>query len=232
MGPARGFAVHSVLRDNYFTEPYSRPKHVKLIAMTAKKPLTLKQALPWMLLIGGIIAAIASIALSVEVYQRLKDPSYVPVCNLNPVLSCTSVADSSQSHAFGFPNYYLGIGGYAAIATIGAVLLTGVKLSKKFWQIFIGGLTFATIFLHWLIYETLYDIGSLCIFCMIVWAVTIPMFWYVLVYNVREGNIRIPQKIKRPADFLVRHHSDVAVLWFVIIVGLILKRFWYYFGNL
>lgn len=208
------------------------PTHVKLIPMTMFKNLTLKQALPWILLVGGIIATIASIALSVEVYQRLKDPNYIPVCNLSPILSCTSVADSTQSHAFGFPNYYLGIAGYAAIATVGAVMLAGAKLSKRFWQLFMGGLVFATAFLHWLIYETLYDIGSLCIFCMIVWAVTIPMSWYTLVYNIREGNIKVPKRIKRFVDFAIRHHTDAVVLWFVIVIALILKRFWYYWSTL
>lgn len=200
--------------------------------MISRKKWTLASALPWILLIGGIVATIASIALSVEVYQRLKDPSYVPVCNLNPILSCTSVADSHQSEAFGFPNYYLGIGGYAAISTVGAVLLFGAKLNKKFWKVFLGGLAFAVLFLHWLIFETLYRIGSLCIFCMVVWAITVPLFWYTLIYNIQIGNIKVPKKIKAIVDFIVRHHGDVVLLWFVIIIGLILKRFWYYWSGL
>lgn len=197
-----------------------------------KSKWTLARALPWILLIGGIIAMAASIALSVEVYQRLKNPSYVPICNLNPILSCTSVADSHQSEAFGFPNYYLGIGGYAAIATVGAVLLTGAKLSKRFWRMLLGGLVFSAAFLHWLIFETLYRIGSLCIFCMVVWAVSIPLFWYTLIYNIQIGNIKVPKKLRRPVDFMARHHGDFLLLWFVIIIGLILKRFWYYWSTL
>lgn len=206
--------------------------HVKLIPMTKFKALTLKQALPWVLLIGGIIATLASIALSVEVYQRLKDPSYVPVCNLNPVLSCTSVADSAQSHAFGFPNYYLGTAGYAAIATIGAVMLAGAKLSKRFWKLFMLGMIFAVGFVHYLIFETLYDIGALCIFCMVVWTVTIPMFWYSLIHLVESKVFVLPKKHKKITDFIIRHHTDAIVLWFVVIIGLIIKRFWYYWSTL
>ena len=192
----------------------------------------LSTVLPWMLLIGGLIAMAASIMLSVEVFDRLKNPHFVPICNLNPVLSCTSVADSSQSHLFGFPNYFIGIAGYAAVAAIGAALLAGAKFERWLWRTVEAGLLFAISFLTWLQYETIYRIGALCIFCMVVWAVTIPVFWYTSLYNLREGNIKTPTRLRGLAAFAQRHHGDVVILWFVIIVGLILKRFWYYWSTL
>lgn len=197
-----------------------------------KKDRSLSAALPWLLLIGGTIALIASVMLSVEVFDRLKNPHYVPVCNLSPILSCTSVADSRQAHAFGFPNYFIGIAGYAAVAAIGTVLLAGARLKRWFWRLVQAGLTFAIVFLTWLQYQTLYRIGALCVFCMIVWAATIPMFWYTLLYNLEAGHIGTPARLKRPAAFLRRHHGDVVVLWFLIIIALILKRFWYYWSTL
>lgn len=175
---------------------------------------------------------IASIALSVEVFSRLKDPAFVPICNLSPILSCTSVADSPQSEAFGFPNYFLGIAGYAAVVTIGAVLLAGAQLKRWFWVLANVGLLLATLFLHWLIFQTLYRIGALCIFCMVVWAMTIPMFWYSFLYSLREGHIRLPASLKRPAGFASRHHADILLAWFVLIIALVLKRFWYYWSGL
>ncbi len=192
----------------------------------------LKRVLPWLLLLCGLIAMAASIMLSIEVFNRLKDPHYVPVCNLNPVLSCTSVADSSQSHLFGFPNYFIGIAGYAAVAAIGAALLAGAQFKRWFWRVIEVGLLLAVFFLSWLQFETLYRIGALCIFCMIVWAVTIPAFWYTTLFNLREGHIGTPRKLSRAVAFAQKHHVDILILWFVIIIALILKRFWYYFGNL
>jgi uncharacterized membrane protein len=192
----------------------------------------LHRVLPWLLLIGGLIAMAASIMLSVEIFDKLKNPSYVPVCNLNPVLSCTSVADSSQSHLFGFPNYFIGIAGYAAAAAIGTALLAGAKFKRWFWQIVEAGLLFAIGFLSWLQFETLYRIGALCIFCMIVWAVTIPMFWYTTLYNFRAGNLKTPKKLTSAVSFAQKHHGDIILLWFLIIIALILKRFWYYWSTL
>lgn len=174
----------------------------------------------------------ASLLLTIEVFNRLKDPSYMPVCNLNPIISCTNVADSPQSHVFGFPNYFLGIAGYAGVATIGAAILAGASFKRRFWQLINGGLLLAIVFLHWLIFETLYRIGALCIFCMIVWVMTIPMFWYTTLYNLREGNIKTPKKIVHIVSFARRHHGDILLAWFVIIIGLVAKRFWYYWSSL
>lgn len=174
----------------------------------------------------------ASMALSIEVFNRLKDPNFVPVCNLNPVLSCTSVADSSQSHLFGFPNYFLGIVGYAAIATVGLAMLAGAHFKKWFWKIFEAGMVFAFLFMTWLQFETLYRIGALCLFCMVLWVFTWPMFWYTTLYNLRTGNIRVPKKLTGVNSFIQRHHGDILILWYVIIIALMLKRFWYYWQTL
>jgi uncharacterized membrane protein len=195
--------------------------------------LTLEQCLPWLLLIGGLIALIASVLLSIEIFDRLKNPSYVPACNLSPILSCTSVADSTQAHAFGFPNYFIGIAGYAAVATIGAALLAGASLERWFWRAVEAGMAFAFAFITWLQFETLYRIGALCVFCMIVWAVTGPMFWYTTLYNLEAGNApkKVTAKFPRAIGFARRHHGDILLLWFLVIIALVLKRFWYYWST-
>jgi uncharacterized membrane protein len=202
------------------------------LARAAEKNTKLERYLPWLMIIAGLVAMIASVMLSIEVFDRLKNPSFVPVCNLNPVLSCTSVADSSQAHAFGFPNYFIGIAGYAAVTAIGLAALAGGRFKKWFWQVVEAGLLLATLFITWLQFETLYRIGALCLFCMIVWVATIPTFWYVTLYNLRVGNIKTPKPLQRAVGFANRHHGDILVLWFVIIIALILKRFWYYWSTL
>jgi uncharacterized membrane protein len=200
--------------------------------MAKKHTLTLERTLPWILLIGGIIGTLASLFLTIEVFDKIKNPHYVPPCNLNPILSCTSVADSAQAHAFGFPNYFIGIAGYAVLATIGVALLAGGIFKRWFWLGIEAGLIFAIGFITWLQFQTLYRIGALCIFCMIVWTVTGPMFWYTSLYNLRAGHIKTPEKLKRASAFSQRHHGDILLLWFLLVIGLILKRFWYYWSTL
>lgn len=195
---------------------------------------TLEKTLPWLLLIGGIIVTLASAALANEVFQRLQNPNYTPACNLNPIFSCTSVADSKQAHVFGLPNYFIGIAGYAAVATIGGALLAGAKFKKWFWRTLETGMIFAFLFMSWLQYQTLYRIGALCLFCMVLWAFTGPMFWYTTLYNLESGHAPkfISSKFPRAIAFARRHHADILIAWFVLIIALILKRFWYYWSGL
>jgi hypothetical protein len=67
---------------------------------------------------------------------------------------------------------------------------------------------------------------------MIVWVVTITAFWYVTLYNHDQKYIRLPKgKLQSAHDWVRRHHLDILILWFLIIAGLILKHFWYYYGR-
>jgi uncharacterized membrane protein len=209
----------------------ARQNSPKAKAEPKKTGWTLDGFLPWLLLIGGAIALMASVMLSVEVFDRLKNPHFVPICNLNPVLSCTSVADSTQAHAFGFPNYFIGIAGYAVTAAIGMAMLAGARFARWFWRLVEIGLLFSVAFVTWLQFQTLYRIGALCIFCMVVWACTIPMFWYTTLYGFQKGHISTPGWFVRPLAFIRRHHFDILILWFLIIIALILKRFWYYWHT-
>jgi uncharacterized membrane protein len=112
---------------------------------SVKRPWTLESVMPWLLAIGGAIGTLASLLLTIEVFDRLKNPHFVPICNLNPVLSCSSVADSHQAHAFGFPNYFIGIAGFAAVATIGVAMLAGGVFKRWFWRLTEVGLLFGSL---------------------------------------------------------------------------------------
>lgn len=199
---------------------------------STKKQWTLQAVLPWLLIVAGIIALIASFELTIEKFNILKNPSYNPVCNINPIFSCKSVTNSGQAEVFGFPNQIIGIIGYSVVVTIGAALLAGAKFKKWFWRALSSGMLLAVVFVHWMIFQALYRIGALCLFCMFAWATTIPMFWYVTLYNLREGNIKIPKRLKPAVGFAQKHHGDILLVWFLIIFALILKRFWYYWSSL
>jgi len=202
------------------------------VTKTKQNNLSLPTVLPWLFIVLGSIAMLASLLLSIEVFDRLKNPGYVPICNLNPILSCVSVADSNQSHIFGFPNYFLGIAAYASIVTVGLSMLAGAKFKRWFWQAVQTGITLALIFITWLQFQSLYRIGALCIFCMVVWAMTGPLFWYTTLYNLRAGHIKTPTRLKGLVVFAQHYHLEILLAWFLIIISLILQRFWYYWSSL
>ncbi len=183
------------------------------------------------LVVGGFLGIFAALSLSLDEIKLLKNPSFQPTCNLNPLLSCTSVISSNQAKAFsGVPNPYLGLIGFGVVVAVGMAIFAGAKFKKWYWQGLLIGTTFGLLFVHWLFFQTVYNIGKLCLYCMLTWIVTIALFWYTLLMNYRQGFLPIPKRARKFADFISRHHFDILIVWYLIIAGLILNHFWYFFG--
>ncbi len=191
-----------------------------------------RPGLPWLYVIGGLIGLVAATALSIEKFEQLKDPGYIPTCSINPVLSCGSVMNTAQAAVFGFPNPFIGIGAFAAVAAAGAALLAGLRAPRWYWLGLQLGTTLGVVFVHWLIYQSLYEIGALCPYCMVVWTVTIPMFWYTTLYNLEHGHLPTPRGWRGGVLAIGRFHSVVLTLWYLAVIVLVLIRFWYYWSTL
>lgn len=197
----------------------------------ATKESKWQKAYPYILIVGGLLGIFAALSLSLDEIKLLKNPGFQPVCNLNPLLSCTSVISSHQAKAFAsIPNPYIGLAGFAIVVTVGMAILAGAKFKKWFWQGLLLGTTFGVSFVHWLIFQSVYNIGKLCLYCMLVWTVTIALFWYTLLYNLREGHIKTPAVLKKVVAFAQANHIGILFLWYLTIAVLIVHRFWYFFG--
>ncbi|HUD10249.1 MAG TPA: vitamin K epoxide reductase family protein [Candidatus Saccharimonadales bacterium] len=199
-------------------------------AHTSKKK-TFTKVLPYILIIAGVIGLIAAAVLTYDHNKIAQNPNYIPSCNLNPIIACGTVIRSTQAQAFHFPNPYIGLVVFPVLVTVGMTLLAGAKFKRWFWLGLEGGTIFGLGFIHWLFFETVYRIHALCPYCMAVWVVTITTFWYVTLYNLQAGHIKLPPKLLPLQSFLVRHHLDILILWFLVIAALILKHFWYYYGH-
>ncbi len=197
-----------------------------------KQPWTLERTLPYILAIGGMIGFLMAFIITAEKIQLLKDPNFIPECNINPIISCGNIMKSEQASAFGFPNPLLGIMGFSVVTTIGMAMLAGAKFKRWFWLGLQAGTIFGVIFCMWLFHEAVFEIGSLCPYCIVVWMVTIPMFLYTTIWNIRQGHIKVKGKLKTVSDFVAKHHGDILILWYLIIFGAILNRFWYYWSTL
>ncbi|MFI9848276.1 vitamin K epoxide reductase family protein [Nonomuraea sp. NPDC051941] len=181
--------------------------------------------LPRLLLVGGLIGFVASFVLTVEKIALLKNPAYVPSCSINPVLSCGSIMRTPQAELFGFPNPLLGIAGFALVTAVGAALLAGARPRRWFWLGLQAGVTAGAVFIHWLIFQSLYVIGALCPYCMVVWAVTMPIFWYVSLHNLSGAS-------SGPRRKLTEYHTVTLTVWYLAILTLIGIRFWSYWSSL
>lgn len=192
---------------------------------------TFEKALPYILVIGGVLGVIAAAILTYDHNKIAVNPNYVPSCNLNPVIACGSVIKSKQAEAFRFPNPYIGLVAFPMLIAAGMAMFAGGKFKRWFWLLIEAGTVFGVGFVHWLFFETVYRIHALCPYCMGVWIITITTFWYVTLYNLQAGNIVLPASWKPVQKFAVRHHLDILLFWFVIIAALILQHFWYYYGK-
>lgn len=193
---------------------------------------SLKRSLPYVLLIGGAIGVFCSGMLTLEKIHLLKNPGAPLACDLNPIVACGSVINTDQASAFGFPNPFIGLVGFAVVATIGAGMLAGARFRRWFWLGLQLGTIFGVGFITWLQFQTIFRIGALCPYCMAVWVVMIPIFTYVTLYNLAEGHIRTPAKLKGLVEFLQKNHGYLLLAWYLAILGVILNHFWFYWKTL
>lgn len=169
---------------------------------------------PYILIVCGLIGLLASFLLTVDTMKLAKDPGLDLPCNLSPFISCTSVIDSPQGKIFGFANSLLGITGFSFIVATGILLLSGAVPNKRFWNFFTIGITLAIILVHWFIFQSIYVIGSLCLYCMITWAATWPIFLFTIIQYFKAEN---------------KNRYAILVGWYLLIILLILVRFREYF---
>lgn len=183
----------------------------------------------WLLVICGALGTLASFVITLDKFKLLEDPNFVPGCSLNPIISCGNIMKSEQAHAFGFPNPMIGMIAYPIVVCIGMGLLAGARYRGWFWLGLQAGTLFGAGFVTWLQYQSLYSINSLCLWCCLAWVVTIALFWYTAVHNIKHGVIRVPAGVRTA---VLEFHWVVPVLWYGIIAMLILTRWWSYWKTL
>lgn len=188
--------------------------------------MTLRTATAWYVLVAGVAGLAAALALTIEKIEILIDPTYVPSCSLNPVISCGSVMTTEQASAFGFPNSLIGIVAFTVVLVTGVLSVAGVQLPRWYWSGLAIGSLLGAVFVHRLIFQSLYRIGALCPYCMVVWSVTIPLL-------VVSASIALrPLGSHRWARILYQWRWSLVVFWFVALVLAILERFWDYWITL
>jgi uncharacterized membrane protein len=194
--------------------------------------LTIQKTLPYLLIAVGIIGLIASFVLTYDKIHVLTDKGYEPSCNINPILSCGSVMKTEQASLLGVPNTVFGLIAFSMLLTFGFLLAGGAKVKKWVWIGAQLAATIGVIFMHYLFFQGVYRINAICPWCSVVWIITIPTFWYITLYNLREQNINLPANMSKLSAFVQKHHGDILVVWYLVLLGILLEHFWYYWSTL
>lgn len=158
-------------------------------------------------LILAIISFFAAAVLTVEKIASLKNPTYVPSCNLSPFISCGPVMNSAQASAFGIPNSIVGMVGFGLIILIMFTSLF-VQLPRWYWVAYTLGIVLASSFIVWLMVQALLVISSLCIYCMIVWACMILLIWLAIANITKDTKLHIIYEFR----FLLIGLSYIAII--------------------
>lgn len=193
---------------------------------TTKRPV----AFALWLVFAGVIGLLAAFELTIEKFDALtaaiEDPNgtHAANCDISPIVQCTVNLNSPQGSAFGFPNPILGLIGWMAPLVVGMAILAGARFGKWFWLLFTGGMTFAFGFVCWLIYQSIFNLGTLCPWCMVTWVATIPTFYAVLLHSIRIGAIPLGEKLKSIANTLMGWLPLLATASFLIIVVIAIVR--------
>jgi len=150
-----------------------------------RRPLSLAIVL----IVTGVIGWYAAFSLTLDKLAVLENPQADLDCDLSVIVQCGVNLGSWQGALLGFPNPLLGLGGFVAPIAVGVALLAGASFARWFWIAFNVGVLGAFAFCLWLAYQSIFNLGTLCPWCMLVWSVTIPMFWTLTLANARAGRL-------------------------------------------
>lgn len=192
-------------------------------------PQSPPRSLAWILTIGGVVGLIASFMLSIERIAMLQDPNYLPTCSIDSVLQCSSVMASDQGSIFGFSNPLIGLATFPVLILVGLLAMSHAWLPSWVWRWLLVGAAYGLIFVGWLISQTLYEIRALCPYCMVVWAMVIPIFWRTLGYSLAGGHFGQAVAQSGVARILGRYWWAFTLVTYAVVTTMVLAAFPYYF---
>lgn len=179
------------------------------------------------LALWGAIGLLAAFTLAVERYRLLENPDGRLSCDLSPLLSCGSVMVTDQAQLLGFPNPLLGIGAFAVVITLGVQVAAGLRLPPWLLTGLAAGAVLGLVLVGWLSFQSIYRIGALCPWCMVVWAVTIPIAVWTVALALRAAG-----PTESAGRLLWDFRVLVTMLVYLVLLVQILVHFWDYWSTL
>lgn len=179
------------------------------------------------MLFSACLSLVASFTLSYDALLLAANPDQQLACDISSVLSCGTVGLSWQASLLGFPNAFLGMMCEPVVITIAVAGLAGVRFPRWFMftaqAIYLVGLTFA----FWLFSQSMWVIGALCPWCLVITVGTTLVFMTLLHHNVLHDNLYLPPRMQERALAFVRSDADlfVTIGVLVAITALIVSKY-------
>jgi uncharacterized membrane protein len=179
------------------------------------------------MLVSSVLSLIASFVLSVDAVKLAADPTAELSCNINQVISCGTVAAAWQSQLLGFPNAFLGLIAEPVVITIAVACLGGVRFPR--WFMLAAQIVYAIGFgfAYWLFYQSMFHIGALCPWCLLVTISTTLVFATLTHVNIRDNNLYLPARLQTALAAGLRANLDlvIVVIWLLIVVLAVVVKY-------
>ena len=170
------------------------------------------------MLVGALLSLLAAFVLSVEAVELAKNPNAELSCSVNVVLNCATVAKHPSAELLGFPNSFFGLMAEPVVITVAIAGLAGIAFPRRFMFWAQIGYTAGLAFAIYLFFTSMFVIGALCPWCLLVTASTIFVWFSITRYNIRENNLYLPKKAQKVAEKFVAKDYDKLVLGVTIAV--------------
>jgi len=184
-----------------------------------------KRTIYAVMLTGGIVGMIAAFIQTLEKLTLLENKNAILTCDLSSVFSCSAVLSAWQSSVFGFPNSIMCLILFTVFAAIALAGVTGGKLTRKL-RLGIQILSLGTLgFALWFLEQSIYSIGSLCIFCLFCFSGLLLVNWAWLRLNVAD--LPISQRSRAALADGIAQGIDIVgwLLLAVIVASAMILRF-------
>ena len=182
------------------------------------------------LLVTGVVGFIASFTLTIDKIKLLQNPTFVPACSLNPIISCLSAMSSRQSEIWGIPNSLIGVMIYTALIVISLLLFLRVSLPQIVWRGMALFCLLGTLFVHYLIIQSLFSLHTICPWCLSIWLTT-PLLFFALMYEYQKHII--PKKphsfIQATVRYILKQRIFLGAVWYMVLIlgiGIIFRDYW------
>jgi len=143
-------------------------------------------AIVW--IVAGVVGWVVSFLLYREYIGQLTGADAIISCDISPIVTCGPNLLSPGGNLLGFSNSIIGIVLFPGAVLAGvSALAAPAGLRRWYWRVYALFVAAAVVLVHVFAYRSVFEYGSLCPWCMVVWLVTIPLFWTTAGWSLRAG---------------------------------------------
>ncbi|MDO4665763.1 MAG: vitamin K epoxide reductase family protein [Actinomycetaceae bacterium] len=164
----------------------------------------------------GVAGGFAALQLILTEIKHYKEPGAALSCDINPLVGCSNSLTSPQAHLLGIPNATVGLMAFSALLAF-ALLAIFTPIPAWIWKIMVVPALAGWVAVGTFLYFSVTIFHALCPWCLVVWAVTIPIGALLLAKSAAAWSTTNPVAI-----FLAKNWWAItALLYFTAIISIV-----------